>query len=149
MSHYLVVLDQPRLDDSALREFDRLNADHSTFHVVVPTRPLSDEEKTFLEVESGPDVADESSEATAATWRLSDAVGALQERGLDVTGEIGPESPLDAVDWALDHGDYDQVVVVTDSAGMAGWVGLDLASRIERRISEPVISIVRSPEAIT
>lgn len=141
MSQYLVVLDRSNLAEPALREFERLNSNGSTFHVVVPARPLSDDEKALVDIEADPDTADERPQTTVAKWRLRDAVEALRGRGLEVSGSVGPEDPLDAIDSALDNGDHRTVVVVTDAAGIEGWVGLDLPSRVERRVSEPVITI--------
>ncbi len=140
MSQYLVLVDKPQFDQHALSEFDGLNNDGSTFHLISPVRELSADEADYVQLESDPAVA-EPPETTAARWRLGQAMDTLRERGLEVSGVVGPESPLDAIDEALDSGDYDQVVVVTDAAGIAGWVGLDLASRIDRRVTEPVVAV--------
>ena len=53
--------------------------------------------------------------------------------------------PLDALDWAGDDFSHAAVIVVTNPAGIAGWVSLDLPSRVERHVSEPVITVEVDP----
>ena len=45
----------------------------------------------------------------------------------------------------FDNFSHDAVIVVTNPAGIAGWVSLDLPSRVERHVSEPVITVEVDP----
>ena len=142
MTRYLVLADQPIDGDRASTEFRRMAATRgSSFHVVVPLVELDDEARRVVEIEEEPNEAAVTPEVVASKWRLREAMSTLEALGSDVTGSLGVESPVESIEQALDADDYDVVVVVTDPAGIAGWVKMDLASRIERHVSEPVVTI--------
>jgi hypothetical protein len=113
--------------------------------VMVPVRKLSDEELQYLQLELAPEMA-ESPEVLFARWRLRDAIACLNRVGFEnVDGETVVGSPLDAITDAVEGGRPGSVVVITDPAGVAGWVHMDLAHRIQRHIDEPIIHIELQP----
>ncbi len=141
MIRYLVLVDTPLRGATAMAELERLNTAAALFHIVVPARALSDDERTLLESGEG----SESHEVLAARSGVQNAVDQLEKAGLNVTGAVGSENPIDAIEEALEAERFDAVVVVTEPAGIAGWVNLDLPSRIERHVSEPVVVIEIDP----
>lgn len=138
MPSYLVLIDAPITDD-ALAKLGPANTPDSTFHVVVPATAVSDAERELVQSEQSPKETGDPDGVIAARWRLRSTMDQLQSAGLTASGSIGVENPLDAVDQALKAGSYDVVVVVSNAAGIAGWAKLDLPSRIERHVSEPVV----------
>ena len=146
MTRYLVLVDAPVNEGPTLAEFERLATDpETTFHVVVPVSDLDDVERSFVELEEAPAETADSAEVVAARWRLRDAVTTFEKAGLTATGIVGATSPVDSIEQALEADSFDAVVVVTGPAGIAGWVNLDLASRLERHLSEPVVTIEVEP----
>ena len=81
-----------------------------------------------------------------ARAHLDDAIEHFREAGLDVSGEIGDESPLRAVADALREQHYDEIIVSTLPPGVSRWLKLDLPNRLRRSVSIPVTHIVASSE---
>ncbi len=146
MPRYLVLLEQSLQDERIIERLRAMRAEGVSFHLLVPVRPVSEEEKEFiqLEVDERPDEGDDA--AVMARWRLRDAISVLEESGLagHVDGEVGRSDPIDAVEDALARQHFDQVVIVTSRPGIAGWLHLDTASRIERKLDIPVIHLERN-----
>lgn len=146
MPRYLVLLEQSLQDETIIERLRAMRAEGVSFHLLVPARAVSEEEKEFIkvEVEERPDEGDDA--AVLAQWRLRDAISVLDESGLagHVDGEIGRSDPIDAVEDAMSRQHFDQVVIVTSRPGLAGWLHLDTASRIERKLDIPVIHLRRS-----
>lgn len=145
---YLVLLEQ-KLEDETVSELRNMDSGEAEFHVLVPARPLSEKEKEFVALEGAgsPDEEGEGDEtAVLARWRLRDTMNRLDESGFSghVVGEIGRADPIDAAEDALREQDYDSVVVVTSRPGIAGWLHLDTASKLERKLDIPVRHIEAS-----
>ena len=86
MRRYLVVANQTLAGHELRSTLKQLHErSQSTFHVVVPATPPTDH--TWTEGEA----------RRAARHRLDTAIEALTGDGLDVTGEVGDEHPLEAV----------------------------------------------------
>lgn len=141
MMRYLMLVDAPMGPELPVAELERLNTAAASFHVVVPARSLHEEERKLVLLEESPEQSDTPPEVVAAGWRLGQILDSLQAVGLEADGSIGSDDPVDSIEAALDAGDYDAVVVVTEPSGIAGWVKLDLPSRIERHVDEPVVTI--------
>lgn len=146
---YLVLLEQKLQDEAVVSELRNMDSEGAEFHVLVPARPLSEKEKEFvtLEVAGSPDEEGEGDEtAVLARWRLRDALALLEQSGFSgqVGGEVGRADPIDAAEDALRQQDYDSVVVVTSRPGIAGWLHLDTASKLERKLDTPVHHIEAS-----
>lgn len=140
MPRHLVLLEQGLEDERIIGELRDMAVDGG-LHLIVPSSPLSEVEKEFIEVEGHDASLEEGDQAaTMANWRLRKATTALEEAGLEgrVDGEVGRAAPIDAVEDALSTGDYDRVVIVTSRPGIAGWLHMDTASKLERRVDVPV-----------
>lgn len=145
MARYLVLLEQTLKDEAIIERFHAMHAEGASFHLLVPVRSLSEQEKEFIALEVDERPAEGDDAAIMARWRLRDALSVLEESGLagHVDGEVGRSDPIDAVEDALHGQDFDGVVIVTSRPGIAGWLHLDTASRIERKLDIPVIHLER------
>jgi hypothetical protein len=65
----------------------------------------------------------------------------LHQQGLDATGEVTVRSPVGATEAAVAADRYDGVVVIDRPGNFTSRIRLDLPSRIERRVTEPVLTI--------
>jgi hypothetical protein len=81
-----------------------------------------------------------------ARAHLEHALTHLRQAGLDVTGEIGDESPLRAVSDALSKQPFDEIVVSTLPPGASRWLKLDLPNRLRHSFSIPVTHVTASAE---
>jgi hypothetical protein len=79
-----------------------------------------------------------------AQQRLDEGLAAFGAAGLEVTGEVGDENPIYAVDTALRNLDFDcdGVVVSTLPAGVSHWLRVDVVSRLRRQLDLPVTHLV-------
>lgn len=146
MSRYLVLVDAP-LDGEVVRSrLAAMGASGASFHVVVPARPLNDDERQMVALEGTEADAMDSPEMVAARWRLRSATDAMTAAGLrDLTAQVGEPDPLEAIDRACASEHFNAIVVVTRPAGMKSWVHLDLPHRVARHVDEPVIHIEVEP----
>lgn len=133
MARYLVLANQtlggaPLLDE--LRS--RIAGDPTcAFHAVVPATPL-DHYRFPVDGER----------ITVAEHRLSEALDELSALDAELTGEVGDPDPVAAVVDQLGAEAYDAVIVSTLPEGISRWVGMDVTSRLERRVDVPVIHVV-------
>jgi hypothetical protein len=137
MKRVLVVANQT-LGGNHLLDEVRSRAGSSTFHVLVPATPAH-EQWVYTEGEA----------AAIASERLDRALARFRALGVEVTGEVGAERPLDAVRDALRAAEYDEIVVSTLPPGASRWLGMDLPRRIERAFPVPVTHVVGEPERVT
>ena len=72
---------------------------------------------------------------------LTEVVERLEAVAAEVTGELGPADPVDAVTQALAAGSYDEVVVATPSPGASKLVGQDLDQRMSRAVDVPLTTV--------
>lgn len=120
-AHVLVVAHQtaataPLLD--AVKE--RAARSPATFHLVVPAQAHG------LEKLTDPHEHGEG----AARKVLDDALPKLSAAaGQEVTGDVGDEEPLNAIQDAVNLGDYDEIIVSTLPLGISRWLKLDLISK--------------------
>ena len=106
------------------------------FHLVVPATPVQ-HRFTISEGES----------VGAARQRLDEATATLQNEGLEVTGEVGDHNPLLAVEDAIRHHRFDEVIVSTLPLGVSRWLKMDLPTRIRRHLDLPVTHVEAQTEA--
>ncbi|HYL51922.1 MAG TPA: hypothetical protein VEZ15_08135, partial [Acidimicrobiia bacterium] len=105
------------------------------FHVVVPQH------------RSGEGIVWTEGHAHAhARAHLEHALEHLRDAGLDVTGEIGDESPLLAVGDVLRRQAFDEVIVSTLPPGASRWLKLDLPNRLRHAYAIPVTHVVATTE---
>jgi hypothetical protein len=138
---YLIYTETPLNDGEVQHRLRDLDTS-AVVRVMVPVRELTEAESQFLRAEHATDQVGTSPEEVSARWRLREAVASLHLAGFEaVDGWTIPGSPVDAIESEVEAGRYDAVVVVTGPTGVAGWVNLDLAHRVERHVDKPVTHI--------
>ena len=139
MPSYLVVgnqtLDSPDLAE-AIRE--RVAKEPSTFHVVVPATPIK-----------GGLTWDEDEARAAAHERLTATMNRLHAIGLEVTGEVGVQDPIQATRDALRGREIDEVILSTLPPGISRWLGQDVPSKLKGSIQVPVAVVTTQKQATT
>ena len=139
MPSYLVVgnqtLDSPDLAE-AIRE--RVAKEASTFHLVVPATPIS-RGLTW----------DEDEARAAAQERLTATMNRLHAIGLEVTGEVGVQDPVQATRDALRGREIDEVILSTLPSGISRWLGQDVPSKLKGSIQVPVAVVTSQKQAVS
>ena len=132
MRRYLVVANQTLAGVQLLSALRDLHGHGPcSFHVVVPATPPSDHSWTEGEARH------------AARERLESAMARLASEGLEVTGEVGDEHPMEAVQDILLRGqNFDAIVVSTLPPGRSRWLKRDLPRRLEATTGIRVIHVV-------
>lgn len=82
-----------------------------------------------------------------ANERLVHALTAFRKIGASVEGSVGPADPMQAVQEAMTHGNFDSIVVSTLPVGVSKWLNMDLPHRLERRFGLPVEHVVGSADS--
>lgn len=125
MSRYLVLLNDRIGEGPVPPELRRLNRGDTALRLLAPI---------------GPPPAGLSGLAEALD-RLQGAISTLRQAGFEVSGRIETiADPVAAVERAVGADPYDGVVVLGDRPRIARWLGLDLVSRIDRRVDPPVVA---------
>ena len=70
----------------------------------------------------------------------------LHAIGLEVTGEVGVQDPIQATRDALRGREIDEVILSTLPPGISRWLGQDVPSKLKGSIQVPV-AVVTTPEA--
>jgi hypothetical protein len=133
---YLVVANQTLGGDHLLSLLQQLAEEPSSFHVLVPATPPRDH--LWTEGES----------RTIARKRLEDALERFGSVGVEATGEVGDERPLQAIDDVLDRDTFDEIVLSTFPPGVSRWLRLDLPHRVEATYGLPVRHVIAPREAV-
>ena len=107
----------------------------AAFHVVVPATPPRDQ-LTYTEGRS----------RALARERLEKTLARLEELGVEVTGEVGDQSPMAAIGDALGVERYDGLILSTFPPGVSRWLRQDLPHRAERTFGLPVTHVVTHPD---
>lgn len=106
----------------ALRDAVRARAARgpATFHLVVPAHPHG------LHKVVDPQDGD----AGAAERTLAEALPLLSEAvGAKVTGHVGDDEPLMAIEDAINRAPYDELIISTLPRRLSRWLRLDLVSK--------------------
>jgi hypothetical protein len=159
MRRYLVVANQT-LPRAELREElrKRSEAEPSSFYLLVPDTSAAD----YPDVPVGADIllpgmtwwatdyrgpaSDE--EATAqARQRLDQMLAELVALGIRAEGALGSAHPLEAMEKALAHQQFDEIIVATLPRHLSRWLRADLPHRAERRFGLPVTTITTRRES--
>ena len=118
----------PLLD--AVRERTQQSA--AVFHLLVPRQPRG--------LDKVLDPEDHGQEQARRV--LEDALPKLSEAaGTEVTGDLGNADPLDAIQDAVNLGDYDEIIISTLPLGVSRWLKLDLISKA-RALGLPVTHVL-------
>lgn len=110
---------------------DRDAREPCAFHVLVPATR-----------EHGSMAWTEGAALAHARRALDDALARFRDAGIDVTGEVGDESPMLAIGDALRRDHFDEIIVSTLPPGASRWLKRDLPRRVEREYGLPVTHIV-------
>jgi hypothetical protein len=134
---YLVVANQT-LGGEHLAEAIRTRHQEgpARFHVVVPATAPPDQ-ATWTEGEA----------RANAERQLGTALERFREMGADVDGEVGDESPLQAIGDAIAAETYEEIILSTLPAGASRWLRQDLPHRVERSFGLPVTHVTAEAEA--
>lgn len=130
MRRYLVVANQTLGGVHLLSLLRELAEQPSSFHVLVPATPPRDHLWT------------EGEARTIAHRRLDDALERFRSVGIEATGEVGDEHPLQAISEALEGEDFDEIVISTFPPGMSKWLRLDLLHRVAATYRLPVRHVI-------
>lgn len=155
MARYLVVADETLGGRELVEEIrERVERGRTQVHVLVPASHAAEEPEaptgaiaggtTSTQPAADPGVSGTDPEAArrAAFDRMKEAVARFEELGADADGEVGDPDPRTAVANVLEaRGDVDEILVATPPTGLSTWVGLDLASRLERDHGIPVTHV--------
>jgi hypothetical protein len=136
MHRYLVVANQTLGGGHLLPLLRELSEKPSTFHVLVPATAPTDHLWTEGEAQA------------TARRRLEIALERFRAAGLEVTGEIGDASPVEAIDDVLREETFDEIVVSTLPPGLSRWLRLDLVHRVEARFGLPVRHVIAPRETV-
>lgn len=139
MRRYLIVANQTLTGPHLVSEAQARNtAEPSTFHLLVPaTRSHAGAMWTEGEARA------------RAGKQLDNAIEQMRAAGLDVTGELGDESPVQAVGDVLRHQQFDEIIVSTLPPGLSRWLKLDLPHRLQKTYDLPVRHVMPSRDLVT
>jgi hypothetical protein len=137
MRSYLVVANQTLGGEHLIDRVRQCLADGPCrYHIVVPATPQG-ELLTWTEGKS----------TAIAQDRLDRALAQFRELGAEADGEVGDKNPILAIEDALRHGAFDEIILSTLPPGLSRWLKLDLPSRVGARFNLPVTHLVAEPEA--
>jgi hypothetical protein len=133
---FLVVANQTLGGEQLAAEIRRRDREGpARFHVVVPATHPQDS-ATWTEGQA----------RAVAEERLKTAIGRFREMGADVDGEVGDESPLQAITDATESEGYDEIILSTLPPGVSRWLKQDLPHRVERSSGLPVTHVTAEAE---
>ena len=139
MRSYLIVANRTLSGAHLLEEVQaRSEAEECRFHVVVPATP-----------DGGHTNWTEGGAHAQAQRRLDEATAQFRTAGIELTGEVGDESPVRAVGDVLLREDFDAIIVSTLPPGVSKWLKRDLPHRLARRYPVPVIHLVGASELVS
>jgi hypothetical protein len=134
MRRYLVVANQTLAGRHLLDHVRRcVAAEPCWFHVLVPATPV--------ERQVEPPIADA---PLLARRRLAAALARFGAEGVTATGEVGDANPLRAVANALQHLQFDEIILSTLPAGTSQWLLEDLPTRLAASTGLRVTHVVTS-----
>lgn len=136
MYRYLVVANQTLGGAHLLSLLRALAEQPSSFHVLVPATPPRDHLWT------------EGEARTIARRRLDAALERFRSVGIEATGEVGDERPLQAIEDVLARESFDELVLSTFPPGMSRWLRLDLPHRVEASYGLPVRHVIAPREHV-
>jgi hypothetical protein len=135
MRRCLIVANQTLTGPQLLAEvLARKGSDEYEFHLLVPASHPH-----------GSAMWSEGQAIAHAREALAEGVEHFRAEGVEVTGEIGDENPVLAVDDALRREQFDEIIVSTLPPGVSRWLKRDLPHRLERRFGLPIMHVIATP----
>ena len=137
MRSYLVVANQTLGGEHLIQRVRQCLAEGPCrYHIVVPATPQG-ELLTWTEGRS----------TAIAQDRLDRALARFRDLGAEADGEVGDKNPILAIQDALRHGAFDEIILSTLPPGLSRWLKLDLPSRVAARFNLSVTHLVVETEA--
>jgi GABA permease len=138
MRSYLVVANRTLTGSHLVAEVRaRADAEPSRFHVLVPSKPSA-----------GHTNWTEGAAHAQALQRLDQTLQRFRDAGIEVTGEIGDESPVLAVGDVLRREHFDEIILSTLPPGASKWLKRDLPHKLARQYQIPVAHVISSSELV-
>lgn len=81
-----------------------------------------------------------------AERRLDKMIDRVRSLGGDAHGVVGHDDPTVAVQEAMEHGPFDEIIVSTLPSRLSRWLRMDLPSRIARATGIPVTPVEAEPD---
>jgi hypothetical protein len=139
MRSYLVVANRTLTGDRLVAEVrTRAGAEPSRFHVLVPAAPSAAHTNWT-----------EGAAHAVAQQRLDAALETLRAAGVDVTGEVGDESPVLAVGDVLRREPFDEIILSTLPPGASKWLKRDLPHKLARQYHVPVTHVIGTSQLVS
>jgi GABA permease len=134
MSRVLVVANETVDAEELLGALRALEDEHaSTYHVVVPARPLHEEHGWIWTQEGAQE---------AAAERLARTLAILETERLTATGHIGDLRPMSAIADALIDFDATMIVISTHPEPRSRWMRAGLIESARKKFGLPVVHVV-------
>jgi GABA permease len=76
-----------------------------------------------------------------AEHKLQSALRQLAAAGVKIDGEVGDPDPIRAVEAALRHRQFDEIIVSTLPARLSRWLRQDFPRRLEQKFRLPVTHV--------
>lgn len=151
MRRYLVVANQTLGGDQLLEKLrERMEAEPSHFHVLVPATPVDQLAPHLVHqdpTKGGSKASAEERGWAAAQQRLHEELLRLRRLGAEVDGEVGEADPVAAIKEVLSGQQVDEIVLSTLPQRRSRWLARDLPSRVQRDFGLPVTHVVSEPGA--
>jgi hypothetical protein len=116
----------------------RSEAQPSRFHVLVPSTPGAARTNWT-----------EGAAHALAQKRLDAGLAEFRAAGVDITGEIGDESPMLAVGDVLRREHFDEIILSTLPPGASKWLKRDLPHKLARSYQIPVTHVVGTSQLVS
>ena len=155
MHRYLVVANQTlggRELLDAIRE--RMARGPAEFWVLAPATPTTHLTADFGALSGAfpvdpsvlPTAADVRDEGVAvAKSNLDGERSRLRDIGATADGAIGDPDPMVAIEKAIAHRQFDEIILSTLPPGISRWLALDLPHRVRRKIDVP-LTVITAPK---
>jgi hypothetical protein len=139
MCSYLVVANRTLTGDRLVAEVRaRAEAEPSRFHVLVPATTSAAHTNWT-----------EGAAHAVAQQRLDAALETFRAAGIDVTGEVGDESPVLAVGDVLRREPFDEIILSTLPPGASKWLKRDLPHKLARNYHVPVTHVIGTSQLVS
>lgn len=135
----LLVLADRTSESAALHQLIRHRARGGDGEVLL-VAPAQDVTSSHWSAEADAAVAD-------ARARVDRVVAALRGEGVQATGEVGPDDPVEAARQAVRRFPADEILLATLPAGRSAWLEQGVVDALRKRLRLPVTHVVVDPDA--
>lgn len=135
----LLVLADRTSESAALHQLIRHRARGGDGEVLL-VAPAQDMASSRWSAEADAAVAD-------ARARVDRVVAVLRGAGVQATGEVGPDDPVEAARQAVRRFPADEILLATLPAGRSAWLEQGVVDGLRKRLRLPVTHVVVDPDA--